>query len=78
MGGIFTILGIIGILMGRVEEESYYSHIASRFDVREFMEHMPLRPEPGALRIGGRIALTLGILLLIAGGTIWILNVNVP
>ena len=77
MGGVFTVFGIAFEFWGRAEEEAYYSSIARRFDVREFIEHMPFRPEPGALRIGGRIAIALGILLFIASGVLWGLNIEV-
>ena len=77
MGGVFTVFGIAFEFWGRAEEEAYYSAMARKFDVREFIEHMPFRPEPGALRIGGRIAIALGVMLLIAGGILWWLDVRV-
>jgi hypothetical protein len=77
MGGCFVVLGIIFYFWGRREEEKYYNTIVHRFDVREFIEHLPFRPEPGALRIGGIIMLMLGVLLLIAGGVLLGLHVSV-
>jgi hypothetical protein len=77
MGGCFVVLGIIFYFWGRYEEERYYNTIVHRFDVREFIEHLPFRPEPGALRIGGMIMLLLGILLLIAGGVLLGLHVSI-
>ena len=77
MGGCFVVLGIIFYFWGRHEEEKYYNTIVHRFDVREFIEHLPFRPEPGALRIGGVIMLTLGVLLLIAGGILLGLHISV-
>jgi hypothetical protein len=77
MGGAFVLLGIGFIFWGRAEENSYYTSIARRFDVREFIERMPFRPEPGSLRIGGRIAITVGVLLLIAGLIVWILKISI-
>lgn len=70
-GAIFIVLGIIGILWGRHEEKSYYSHIADRVDVREYMSHSPFRPEPGALKIGGWICITVGIVLLIVSAVVF-------
>ena len=63
----FIILGIIGIIWGRHEEKSYFDTLAERPDLREFMAHWPERPQPGALRIGGWIAIAAGLLMLIAG-----------
>jgi predicted membrane channel-forming protein YqfA (hemolysin III family) len=77
MGGCFVVLGIIFYFWGRYEEERYYNTIVHRFDVREFIEHLPFRPEPGALRIGGIIMLILGVMLLAAGGILWGLNIPV-
>ena len=68
MGGVFILLGIIAFFRGKREEKSYYNSIASRHDVREFLEHEPERPEPGALKIGGWIAMAIGLLMLIMGG----------
>ncbi len=71
MGGFFILLGLVGIIWGRREGESYYDSLAARHDVREYLEHSPERPEPGALRIGGWIFITLGILMLAGGGALW-------
>ncbi len=67
VGGLFIILGLAAMLWGKREEKSYYNALSARHDVREFMEHWPLRPQPGALKIGGWIAVILGFLLLVAG-----------
>ena len=74
LGGLFILLGIGAILWGRNEEKSYYNTIASRTDVREFLNHWPPRPEPGALKIGGRIAITVGLMMLITGGIFWLIS----
>ena len=68
MGGLFILLGIIAFIQGRREEKSYYDAIATRTDVREFLNHQPERPEPGALKIGGRVAIAIGLLMVIMGG----------
>jgi hypothetical protein len=65
IGGVFIILGIIGILWGKAEEGSWYSSISTRVDVREFLDRVPHRPEPGSLKIGGRICITIGIIVLL-------------
>jgi hypothetical protein len=65
IGGIFLVLGAIGLFFGRKEEGTYYSTISERIDVREFLEHLPGRPEPGALRTGGKICFAIGIVMLL-------------
>ena len=65
IGGIFVILGIASIIWGKKEEGSWYSSISQYTDVREFVERVPGRPEPGSLKIGGRICLAVGIVILL-------------
>jgi hypothetical protein len=67
MGVVFIILGQAAIFCSRREERSYYDAIATRADVREYVEHSPERPEPGGLRAGGWIAIAIGLLLLVVG-----------
>ena len=69
MGGFFILLSLGFLVWGRKEAADYEAGLASRYDLREFLEHTPERPEPGALKIGGFIGLALG-LALIAGGFI--------
>jgi hypothetical protein len=70
----FIILGIIGILWGRHEEKTYFDSLAARpDDMREFMEHWPSRPQPGAVRTGGWIAIAIGVIMLIVGIILWLL-----
>ena len=68
MGGAFIFLSLVAFIRGKREEKSYYNAIASRHDAREFLEHKPERPEPGALKIGGWIALAIGLLMIAMGG----------
>ncbi len=68
VGGFFILLGIVAIIWGKGEEKSYYNAISTRFDVREFLEHAPRRPEPGALKIGGWIAMAVGLIMIAMGG----------
>lgn len=68
-GGLFLIIGILVYVWGKREEERYYSEVAKRpGDTREFMERWPPRQQPGALKIGGVIAIALGAVLLVVGG----------
>ena len=72
----FIILGLIGILWGRHEEKSYFGSLATHHDMREFMSHWPERPQLAALKIGGWIALALGVVMLVVG--IVLLAVTTP
>ena len=72
VGGLFIILGLAAIIWGKREEKSYYNSLSARPDLREFVEHWPQRPQPGALKIGGWIAITIGLLMLAAGVVIWL------
>jgi len=68
LGGFFVLLGLAMLLWGRNEEKRYYNSLSTRPDVREYLEHVPQRPEPGALKIGGWIAIALGLIMLALGG----------
>ena len=72
MGAVFILAGFGAIKWGRSEEKVYYDSITGRPDSREFLEHWPPRPQFGALKIGGRIAIILGGLMVLAGGALWL------
>ena len=72
MGGLFIILGLVTFAWGKREERSYYDSLSTRSDVREYLEHWPKRPEPGALKIGGWISLAIGLVMLAMGGAFWL------
>ena len=70
VGGVFVILGLVAFLWGRREEKEYYNALSSRSDLREFVEHTPKRPEPRAIKLGGWIALAIGVIMLVVGGAL--------
>ncbi len=72
LGGVFVLLGIASFFWGRGEERSYYDAAATRPDLREFVEHRPEIPEPGSLKIGGWIAIGVGLLMIGIGGGFWL------
>ena len=72
LGGLFILLGLGAIIWGRSEEKTYYDSLSNRTDKREFLEHWPQRPQLGALKIGGRIAIVIGVLMVIIGGIFWL------
>lgn len=71
LGGFFVLAGIGGIIWGKREETAYYNAIITRPDIREYLERKPRRPEPQALRIGGWIAIAVGLFLLGVGAYIF-------
>ncbi|MBA7469142.1 hypothetical protein ES707_04408 [subsurface metagenome] len=72
LGGLFVLLGVGAFFWGRGEEKNYYKAISTRTDIREYMEHTPERPEPGGLKVGGLIAIFVGLVMLIMGGAFWL------
>jgi hypothetical protein len=74
MGGFFVLLGIIFILWNMREKKRYYNSILlTRRDIEESLTHEPERSWLHAWQIGGRISLIIGIMLLIAGGILWLI-----
>ena len=73
IGGVFLLLGLGALFWGKSEEKHYFETISSRQDTREFLEGWPRRPQFGSLQTGGWIAIAIGIIMLIVGGsfTIW-------
>ena len=72
MGVLFIFLGLAAFIWGKREKKSYYDSISTRHDVREFFIHEPERPEPGALKIGGWVAMAVGLLMIVMGGAFWL------
>ncbi len=73
VGGLFIILGLATVIWGKREEKGYYNSLSTRpGDLREFLAHWPPRPQPGALKIGGWIAITIGVVMLATGGGFWL------
>jgi len=58
---IFFVLGIIVLLLGRMEEQSYYNALSRKRDLREFVSHKPERAAPPSLIVGGWILLAMGV-----------------
>ncbi len=68
IGGVFIILGLGALIWGKREEKSYYDVLTTREDLREFFSRWPGRPEPGALKAGGWIAIAVGVMIGLVGG----------
>jgi len=71
MGGVFFVLGVILFTWGKRAENSYYDSLANSVDVRKFVEQSP-RPKFVSLKIGGRVSLAVGFVLIIIGCALWL------
>jgi hypothetical protein len=68
VGAAFAVLGIVAYFWGRREEKTYlYAMAKRRDDLREFVSHWPPRAAPGAVKVGGWIAISIGGILMIVG-----------
>jgi len=72
IGGFFILLGLVAIIWDRIEKKKYYDSLSTRPDAREFMEGWPVRPQFGAIKIGGWIAITIGVLMWVMVGAFWL------
>ena len=66
-GGVFIILGIAAIFWGVREEKHIFDVLSKKPDLREFTLKHVESPQPGALKIGGWIALGLGVIIAVLG-----------
>ena len=69
-GGLFVLIGLAMFIWGKVEKGGYYDSLTTHTDVSEDLES----PEPASLKIGGWIAIAIGLLMLIIGGIFWLLG----
>jgi len=72
VGVVFIVLGFGTIVWGKREEKSYYDSLAARNDLREFLSRWPKRPEPGSLKVGGWIAIAVGVAIMVTAGALWL------
>ncbi|MBN1160900.1 MAG: hypothetical protein JXA17_02990 [Dehalococcoidales bacterium] len=73
VGGVFIVLGIGAVIWGIREEKKLFEELSRKPDLREFsLEH--IEPQPGALKIGGRIASGLGLIMIIVGIILWLIG----
>jgi len=73
-GSFFIIAGVVLLLLGRGEIKGYYNSLPDHTDAREFLEHWPPRVRLGAVRIGGKVAIAVGLVMFITAIIIWLLN----
>jgi Mg2+/citrate symporter len=67
VGAVFIVLGILAVFWGIREEKRIFEALSKKPDLREFTQKHIETPQPGALKIGGWIALALGVLVAAAG-----------
>ena len=67
MGMFFILLGILSVLWNRREQIRYYDSISNKRDVKEFLTREPAHLWLSAWRIGGKLSLIIGIVLVIVG-----------
>ena len=73
LGGVFLVLGVGALIWGKREEKGYFDALATRTnDLREFVDHWPPRSQPGSLKVGGYIALAIGVLIVLTGLAFWL------
>jgi hypothetical protein len=72
VGAFIFLVGIGFVLWGKTEERNYYDSLITRVDLREFFSRWPPRPEPGALKTGGWIAIVVGIITAGIGGILYL------
>ena len=64
VGGVFILIGIILYVLDQRESLAYRDQLMQKPDMREFLTNWPPRWWLKTLRLGGRISLAIGIVLL--------------
>ena len=72
VGGVFLILGAAAIAWGWYEEKRLFEELSAKHDLREFSLRHIESPQPGALKIGGWIAIAVGVLTAAVGLIFWL------
>lgn len=67
IGGFFILLSLLAFLFAGSEQRGINNALSHRPDLREFGTGGPLRMGPEALRIGGRLLFTVGLVVLFVG-----------
>ena len=67
IGGFFLLLSLFAFLFAGSEQRGINNALSHRTDLREFGAGGPLRMGPEAIRIGGRLLFTVGLVILIVG-----------
>jgi len=73
MGVLFLVGGIVFLIGGTRSARNYYESLSYSSDARKFMERRA-RPKYESVKIGARIAIAAGIIMLVTGIFIWVLG----
>ena len=69
MGGVFVAIGAGVFFKGKIDEKKEYDTLTARTDMKVFLEHSPEQSRAGAFKLGGRISIIVGLVMLgIVGG----------
>jgi hypothetical protein len=75
VGALFLVLGIFGLFWSRKEYGEYIGGLSSQSDVREYLDRLPVRPEPVAIKYGGRISIVVGLGVLLVTLVLYLLGI---
>jgi len=70
MGGFFVVLGLTLFISGKIGEKSYHDPSVG-MDVRGYLEQ-DVQPKYESLKVGGRISIAVGLLMLAMSGAFWL------
>ena len=71
IGGVFILLGVAAILWDWIEKNGYLGTISHHLDTREYLDGWPPRPQFGALKTGGWIAIIVGVVMIVLALIFW-------
>ncbi|NLL90601.1 MAG: DUF3185 family protein [Dehalococcoidales bacterium] len=73
IGAVFLLVGIILLILGNREEKDYCRTVSNQTDVRKYLEHRSDSIQAWGFKVGGIIAVVIGLFLLVMGFVIWVL-----
>jgi hypothetical protein len=74
IGAVFMVAGIILLVLGIREEKDYCRTVSNQVDVRKYLEHKSDSIQAWGFKVGGIVAIVIGLFLLVMGLVIWILG----
>jgi hypothetical protein len=72
IGAVFLLIGIGILILSRREDKEYTDAISSHVDVRRYIEHTSDSHQSFGLKVGGIIAVVIGLILLIMSLIFWL------